>query len=138
MRWPLLRTIPAGYLLYSRRGGDHAWTARRILLVDDNRHAADSMVLLLRTNGHEVGTAHDGPAAPGLARVQLPDVAICDIGLPGMCGLELACVLREDPGLKDSLLVALSGLWLEEGGLGFAPRKPALTPTWSSRRAGTS
>jgi CheY-like chemotaxis protein len=84
-------------------------SARRILLVDDNRDATDSMATLLRLGGHEVRTAYDGQTALALARIEAPDVVICDVSMPGMGGYELAHRLREDLGLRDSLLVALSG-----------------------------
>jgi CheY-like chemotaxis protein len=87
---------------------------RRILLIDDNRDAADSMATLLRLTGHEVRTAYDGQTALALARLQPPEVVICDISMPGMCGFELARRLRQDLGLRDSLLVALSGHAQEE------------------------
>jgi signal transduction histidine kinase len=106
-------------LLHARKAGDSglaehptsaaAARARRILLVDDNRDAADSMALLLGFDGHEVRTAYDGHTALALARLQPPDVVICDISMPYMGGLELAPILRQEPGMKDSFLVALSG-----------------------------
>ena len=67
------------------------------------------MAILLRLAGHEVRTAYDGQTALTLARLHSPDVVICDISMPDMDGLELARHLRQDLGLKDSLLVALSG-----------------------------
>ena len=87
---------------------------RRILVVDDNRDAADSMAILLRLFGHEVRTAYDGQSALALARLQVPEVVICDISMPDMGGLELARHLRQDPRMRDSLLVALSGYAQEE------------------------
>ena len=70
--------------------------------------------LLLRLAGHEVRIAYDGQTALALARLQSPEVVICDISMPGMGGLELARHLRQDLGLRDSLLVALSGYAQEE------------------------
>ena len=87
---------------------------RRILLVDDNRDAANSMAILLRLSGHEVRTAYDGQSALALARFQVPEVVICDISMPDMGGLELARRLRQDPRMGDALLVALSGYAQEE------------------------
>ena len=72
------------------------------------------MAILLRHAGHEVRTAYDGQTALALARLQLPEVVICDISMPDMCGLELARRLRQDLGQKDCLLVALSGYAQEE------------------------
>jgi CheY-like chemotaxis protein len=82
---------------------------RRILLVDDNRDATDSMAELLRLAGHEVRTAYDGETALALARIDAPEVVFCDITMPGMDGLEVARHLREDIHLRDTVLVALSG-----------------------------
>ena len=72
------------------------------------------MATLLRIIGHEVRTAYDGPTALDLARVQPPDVVICDISMPGMSGLEVARRLRQDLGLQDALLVAVTGYGQEE------------------------
>ncbi len=88
--------------------------SRRILVIDDNRDAADTMAMLLRVFGHEVWTAYDGPTALDLARLQPPEVVLCDIGLPGMSGLEVGRLLRQDLGLRDVLLVALTGYGQEE------------------------
>jgi signal transduction histidine kinase/CheY-like chemotaxis protein len=88
--------------------------SRRILVIDDNRESADTMAMLLRVFGHEVRTAYDGPTALDLARRQPPEVVLCDVGMPGMSGLEVARRLRHDLGLRDMLLVALSG-YGEEG-----------------------
>jgi signal transduction histidine kinase/ActR/RegA family two-component response regulator len=88
--------------------------SRRILVIDDNRQSADTMAMLLRVFGHEVWTAYDGPTALDLARLQPPEVVLCDIGLPGMSGLEVARRLRLDLGLRDVLLVALTGYGQEE------------------------
>ena len=112
---PLLREHPAG----NPAAQDRPWSqsnasARRILLVDDNRDATDSMAMLLRLGGHDVRTAYDGQTALALARIEAPEVVICDISMPGMGGYELAHHLREDLGLKDSLLVALSGYAQDE------------------------
>jgi signal transduction histidine kinase/CheY-like chemotaxis protein len=87
---------------------------RRILIVDDHRDAADSMAILLRLAGHEVRIAYDGKSALALARLQSPEVVICDIYMPDMGGLELANHLRQGLGLTDALLVALSGFAQEE------------------------
>jgi PAS domain S-box-containing protein len=88
----------------------------RILVVDDNVDGAKSLALLLRLEGgHEVRVAHDGPAALELARDFHPDVVFLDIGLPkGMDGYEVARRLRQQPGLGEALLVALTGFGQEE------------------------
>jgi CheY-like chemotaxis protein len=60
-----------------------------------------------------VRVAHDGPAALAAAQADPPDVMILDLGMPGMDGYEVARRLREQPGTKDTLLVALTG-WAQE------------------------
>ena len=82
---------------------------RRILVVDDNRDAAQALRLLLESDGHEVQVASDGPAGLAAARQYRPGVALLDIGLPKMNGYELAQRMREDPALKGTLLVAVTG-----------------------------
>ena len=82
-------------------------TARRVLLVDDNVDGLDMMRLALETMGHEVQWARDGNAAVAVAAAFRPDVAVLDIGLPGIDGFELARTLRAaQPQLR---LIALTG-----------------------------
>ena len=80
----------------------------RILVVDDNRDAADSLAALLELLGHRPTIAHDGPAALRAAAAEPPDCAFLDISLPGMDGYELARRLRAEPGLVRVKLVAYS------------------------------
>jgi PAS domain S-box-containing protein len=87
---------------------------RRILVVDDNTDAAESLAQVLRLNGHEVRTAYDGPTALDVARAQAPEVVLLDIGLPGMNGVEVARRMRQSLGLTDALLVALTGYGQDE------------------------
>ncbi|MES2319203.1 MAG: response regulator [Pseudomonadota bacterium] len=72
---------------------------RRILLIEDNEDANESLSMLLTYEGHSVTSAFDGIAGLGLARTQVFDVLLCDIGLPGMDGLELITRLRSSSGL---------------------------------------
>src|SRR5262249_3503691 len=87
---------------------------RRVLVVDDNEDAVESLALLLSSHGHEVRTAYDGPDALELAEAFRPEVVILDIGLPRMDGYEVACRLRERAWTRDLLLVALTGYGREE------------------------
>jgi signal transduction histidine kinase len=82
---------------------------RRILVVDDNVDAAEALGELLRDYGHEVATAHDGPQALDHARLHRPEVVLLDISMPEMDGYEVAKRIRDELGLGDALLVALSG-----------------------------
>ncbi len=81
----------------------------RILLVDDNQDAATTLAELLRSTGYEVRTAPDAQEALAALEGFAPDVAILDIGLPGMDGYELAQLLRVDPRTSSLKLVALTG-----------------------------
>lgn len=87
-------------------GGD---TARRVLVVDDNRDAADTLALLLELMGHTTRTAHDGPAALEAAAAFEPDIVLLDIGLPRMNGYEVCRKLREEPWGRSAFVVALTG-----------------------------
>ncbi|HXY38994.1 MAG TPA: PAS domain S-box protein [Vicinamibacteria bacterium] len=88
--------------------------ARRILLIEDNTDAALSLKAVLELKGHEVVLAQNGPEGVEKARSTRPDVVLCDIGLPGMDGFQVARALREDPAFARTRLVALSGYALPE------------------------
>ena len=81
----------------------------RVLVVDDNHDAADSLALLLQLNASEVRVAHGGQPALELLRDYHPDVALLDIGMPGMSGYELAARIRRRPELQPIVLIALTG-----------------------------
>jgi two-component system CheB/CheR fusion protein len=81
----------------------------RVLVVEDNLDAAESLATLLRVWGHDVQVAHDGLQALDTARDQRPEVVLLDIGLPGLDGYQVARRLRDDVGLDNSLLVAMTG-----------------------------
>ncbi|MBI5499929.1 MAG: response regulator [Deltaproteobacteria bacterium] len=89
-------------------------TPRRVLVIEDNLDAADSLRDVLEFAGHRVATAHDGPAGIEKAREFLPDVVLCDIGLPGMDGYEVARAFRADARLRQTYIVALSGYALPQ------------------------
>lgn len=81
----------------------------RLLLVEDHPFNAEAMQRLLsKKGGHEVRVAHDGPEALETARAWLPDLALLDIGLPGMSGLDLAKQLKAVPATSRIILVALT------------------------------
>jgi PAS domain S-box-containing protein len=87
----------------SRAGG------LRVLVVDDNQDATDTMAMLLRMWGHDVVTAVDGVSAVAEALRYHPDVVLLDIGLPRMNGYEVAERLRAEPTTRDVVLVAMTG-----------------------------
>jgi CheY-like chemotaxis protein len=82
---------------------------RRILIVDDNRDAADSTGTLLLLWGHKVRVAYDGASAMLTARDFHPEVCLLDLGMPGMSGYEVAEQLRREPELRHTRLVAMTG-----------------------------
>ena len=81
----------------------------RVLLVDDNKDQADSLAQLLTGWGHEVRVAYDGLTALEAAQAYQPNVAMIDLGLPGIDGYQLALRLRREPALKDTKLIAVTG-----------------------------
>jgi PAS domain S-box-containing protein len=81
----------------------------RVLVVDDNLDAADSLMALLEILGHTAAVAHDGPTGLDAARSFVPDLVLLDIGLPGMSGHEVAREIRRTSALRHVVLVALTG-----------------------------
>ena len=81
---------------------------RRILVADDNRDAGETLAILLRLDGHEVHVATDGLEAVELFGRVKPDVAILDIGMPGLSGHEVARRIRAMGGAPVTL-IALTG-----------------------------
>jgi signal transduction histidine kinase/FixJ family two-component response regulator len=86
----------------------------RILVVDDNRDAAASLGMLLRTLGAEVRVEHDGPAAIEAFGAYDPAIALLDVGMPGMSGYDLARALRKRDADRRTTLVALTGWGQDE------------------------
>jgi len=82
---------------------------RQILVVDDNRDAADSLALLLKVAGHDVQTVYDGEQALVAAEKLLFDAVLLDIGMPRLNGYEVAQRLRREPRGCDITLVAITG-----------------------------
>jgi signal transduction histidine kinase len=81
----------------------------KILIVEDNRDAAQMLADVLASEGHRVQVARDGKTGLTLARQLIPDAVLCDIGLPDMNGFTLAQAIRRDPALARVRLIALSG-----------------------------
>ena len=96
------------------RGSAAAPAGRRILLVDDNRDAADSLALLLGLEGHDVRVAYAGRPAIEIAHEFRPEIAVLDLGLPDLSGYDVARLLRQDPALGRIELIALTGWGQEE------------------------
>ncbi len=87
---------------------------RRVLVIDDNVDAAESLRDVLELGAHEVELAHTGPEGIAKARAFRPDVVLSDIGLPGMDGYAVARALQADETLRGTYLVALSGYALPD------------------------
>ncbi len=112
VRLPLEREPQA---LTEPPSGAHAAGKRlRVLVVEDNKDAADSMALFLGMLGHEVRLAATGPEGVEAARAWRPDVVLCDIGLPGLDGYGVARELRLHPTTARVRLLALTGYGTEE------------------------
>ena len=87
---------------------------RRVFIIEDNVDAADSLREALELAGHEVEVAYDGAEGIEGARRFSPEIVLCDIGLPGMNGYEVARALRNDQTFASVYLVALTGYALPE------------------------
>jgi CheY-like chemotaxis protein/two-component sensor histidine kinase len=98
---PAVPARAAGERARSRRG-------RRVLVVDGDADAAETLAALVELFGHTAEVVHDGSVAIARARSDAPDVVLCELGLPGLSGFEVAQALRSD-GPAGLRLVALSG-----------------------------
>jgi two-component system CheB/CheR fusion protein len=94
--------------------GDRQPSHRRVLIIEDNVDAADSLREVLEFGEHVVEVAHNGMDGLARARQFQPDIVLCDIGLPGMDGYEVARAFCAEEALKGVFLVALSGYALPE------------------------
>ena len=126
-------TTPAVVLPTCRLEGPP--TGMRIMVVDDNHDAANSLGFILEALGIETRTAHDGLEGLRLADAFLPSIAILDVGMPGMDGCEVATRLRANPLHANIVLIALTG-WghlddidrCRDAGFDHHIRKPADVP----------
>jgi signal transduction histidine kinase len=109
VRLPVLADSPAPAPAQAARGDHPNSRALRVLVVDDHLGAAETLGEILEAWGHSVRIAHDGLQALGAAREYLPDWVICDIGLPGLDGYEVAKTLRSEPATARIRLAALTG-----------------------------
>jgi CheY-like chemotaxis protein len=131
LQLPLAAEVPAPAPIPIRAPTAVA-TGLRVLVVDDNVDAADSLAMLLQLAGHDTVVTHTGAGAIELARSGSPEVVFLDIGLPQMNGYEVARALRGNPALAQTKLIALTG-WAGEdarkmsrdSGFDFHLSKPA-------------
>lgn len=113
VRLPVVLT-PAPLPLPSIESAEPTGPALRVLVVDDRRDASHMLATLLKASRHDVRTASDGPTALEAALDFRPNAVLLDIGLPGMNGLEVAKWIRQQPTLKDAVLIAMTGYGQEE------------------------
>ncbi len=86
----------------------------RVVIIEDNRDAADTLGQLVSLSGHEVRVAYDGLAGVLAAREWGPDVVLCDIGLPGLDGYGVAAALRRHPTTAKAHLIAITAYGSDE------------------------
>jgi CheY-like chemotaxis protein len=87
---------------------------RRVVVIEDGKDTAESLAEVLELKGFTVRIAATGPEGVALCRRERPDAVVCDIGLPGMTGFEVARTLRADPATAGAALVAVSGYAQDE------------------------
>ena len=109
LRLPVMVTPEMQPPLTFKDSAEPTGPSLRVLVVDDNMDAAQSLGLLLEVSGHDVQTAYDGPTTLEVALEFRPNVVLLDIGLPGIDGFEVAKRLRQQPDLSGVVLVALTG-----------------------------
>jgi PAS domain S-box-containing protein len=109
VRLPTARTIADDEPPVAAREEPRPQSCARVVVVEDNADAAESLLMLLELLGHRVRVFHDGLSALDAVRTDAPDVMLVDIGLPGMDGYEFARRARQEPGLRKAVLVALTG-----------------------------
>jgi PAS domain S-box-containing protein len=138
----------------ARGGSDdllHATVPQRILVVDDNQDAAESLAMVLGIMGHETRTAHDGATAIGVAAAFEPEVILLDIGMPRLNGYDTVRHIRDQEWGRNAMVVAVTG-WGQEhdqrrsrdAGFDHHLVKPVdlgqlmqlITAPWSRRRSG--
>ncbi|HXD42926.1 MAG TPA: PAS domain S-box protein [Ramlibacter sp.] len=106
LRLPAAQAAPADSAAQSRPGRTDT---RRVMVVDDNRDAADSATAILRLLGHQVECAYTGAAAVELARHFMPDVILMDLAMPDMNGFETLRQMRSQPGMEQVFAIAMTG-----------------------------
>jgi CheY-like chemotaxis protein len=104
----------------------------KVLVVDDNRDAADSLAMVLASSGHSTFTAYGGEQALDIGNTERPDAVVLDIGMPDMNGYEAAQRIRQTDWGKEALLLAVTGWGKKEdveravkAGFTFHMTKPA-------------
>lgn len=110
------RSAPMFHLLRAKEAPSSApFIARRkILVIEDNKDSAESLRMILSMLGYDASVAHCGVEGVHQARTLMPDAIVCDIGLPGMDGYEVARTLRQEPATSLIPLIALTAYGHED------------------------
>src|SRR3954464_4199001 len=82
---------------------------KKVLIVEDNRDAAETLATLIELKGHKAFVAYDAESGLELAHEAVPDLIVHDVNLPGMSGYQAIRYLRADPNLEATEFVALTG-----------------------------
>jgi CheY-like chemotaxis protein len=114
VRIPVLKEVRPGSAGQATGPGAVAGAKRRILVVDDNRDAAESLGMMLKLMGNDVRTAHDGLTAVEVADSYRPEMILLDIGLPKLNGYDACRRIREQAWSKGLVIVALTGWGQDE------------------------
>jgi PAS domain S-box-containing protein len=114
VRLPVVSSTPVLPLSVRAGGAEPSGPSLHVLVVDDNADTAQSFGMLLKSSGHDVRIAHDGPTALAQSLDHPPDVILLDLGLPGMNGYEVAQRIRREPALRSTVLIAMTGYGDEE------------------------
>ena len=115
LRMPCLLPMPAAPAAgVGEIRATNASAGLKVLVVDDNIDAAESLATVLQMTGRQTCTVYDGAGVLQAARAFGPDVVLLDIGLPGMSGYDVARQLRADPAMSRSILIAVTGWGGEE------------------------
>ena len=96
-------------ILEKAASGNNVKKSSKLLIIEDNRDFADLLRTMLSTVGYGVNIAYDGEEGIKLAKQIKPDVILCDIGLPGINGYDVAESIRKDNELKEIYLIAMTG-----------------------------
>jgi CheY-like chemotaxis protein len=105
LRLPRVEAVAAAEPVVDAGGG----SAQRVLLIEDNEDGREMMAMMLESQRYQVTTAIDGDDGLRKAAAAPPDIALVDIGLPGIDGYEVARRLRADPAMRGVRLIALTG-----------------------------
>lgn len=92
---------------------DGSTVLKRVLIIDDNVDAAETLAMLIELSGHSIAVANDGPSGLALAESFNPEIIFLDIGMPRVSGYDIAIAMRQMPHLANVVIVAVTG-WSDE------------------------